>query len=60
MPSLTGYRSDGAVYDPDTRTWQRIAEAPVQVSFFRTAAIDDSLYLLGAADLSTGGEGFLR
>lgn len=60
VPSLTGYRSDGAVYDPDTRTWQRIAEAPVPVSFFSTAAIDDSLYLLGAADLTTGDDVFLR
>jgi hypothetical protein len=39
---------DGAVFDPDTGTWTRIAEAPVPVSGDNAVVLDCALYLLTA------------
>lgn len=39
-------RRDGASFDPDTGTWQRLADAPVPVSGSNTAVVDGALYLL--------------
>lgn len=37
--------SDGATFDPQSATWQRIADAPVPIRWASGAVVDDALYL---------------
>ena len=37
--------ADGAAFDPQTRTWRRIADAPVPFEFARTVQIGDTVYV---------------
>ena len=41
---------DGALYDPRAGTWERIADAPVGVSFGSTAVVGGDVYLLAPGE----------
>ena len=61
LPPAKPALRDGASYDPATRTWQPIAEAPVPVSGRAALVLDDQLYLLvGDSERSDSPISYLR
>jgi DNA-binding CsgD family transcriptional regulator len=50
---------DGAVYDPVTNAWRRIADAPVPIRWASTAVLDGQVYFL-AYPFNTAETAFLR